>query len=304
MPYYVTKTNGDALVTVEDGTVDITSTDLSLVGKNYPTYGLALNQNFVKLLENFASADQPISPILGQLWYDSSNKMLYIYRQGAASNFWSKIANLQESASTPSDPFLGDLWFDTSSDQLKIYNGTSWITVGPQTTSTGLLRVAGGNNFTLQIGSTEVLAIDPSGRVNKPLQPIVHAYGRSGSSNFSTSGTSTFSIWIPNTVNVNVGEYYSAGVFTCPVDGLYRVQAHLTTLGKALGGTHIASWRKNDVDVGVKAKNVHDNSIQQCLSLGGIIEASKNDTITLVAATDASSYISYDNNSFSIELVA
>ena len=79
MPYSINKSNGDLLVTVEDGTADLNATSLALVGRNYAGYGEYLNENFVKLLENFSRSTQPSSPITGQLWYDSANRILKVY---------------------------------------------------------------------------------------------------------------------------------------------------------------------------------------------------------------------------------
>ena len=49
---------------------------LTLVGRNYPGYGQSLAENFVHLLENFASPVPPVNPIEGQLWYDSATSKL------------------------------------------------------------------------------------------------------------------------------------------------------------------------------------------------------------------------------------
>ena len=54
MAYVINLTNGGSLVTVEDGTID-QSTSLKLVGKNYAGYGEIQNENFIHLLENFSS---------------------------------------------------------------------------------------------------------------------------------------------------------------------------------------------------------------------------------------------------------
>jgi hypothetical protein len=300
MPYYLTKTNGDTLVTLQDGTLDVTTTDLALVGKNYPTYGLYLNENFVKLLENFSGIDQPAAPLKGQLWYDSSNKVLNIYREGASSDAWHNLAVINESATAPTDNRIGDLWYDTSVNQLKIFDGTQFQIIGPQTTSTGLLRIAGTNSFQVQIGGTAVFSIDPSGRTTKPLQPMVQAIGVYGNSNFTTASTSTFNLWRPLTVITDNNNNFSAGVFTVPVTGKYRVSAHLTTLGP---GTHMARWRKNNADYGINAMTTHASGLVQNMALGGIISATAGDSITLVASTDVNAYISYQNNSYNIEFI-
>ena len=70
MAYTVNKTSGALLATVSDGTID-NSTDLTFIGKNYSGYGELLNENFVKLLENFANTSAPSSPIAGQIWWDT-----------------------------------------------------------------------------------------------------------------------------------------------------------------------------------------------------------------------------------------
>ena len=54
MAYTINKTDGTVLATIADGTLD-TSTSLQLIGKNYAGYGEILNENTVKLLENFAN---------------------------------------------------------------------------------------------------------------------------------------------------------------------------------------------------------------------------------------------------------
>lgn len=126
MAYTINKTSGAILTTVADGTLDNT-TNITLIGKNYPGYGEILNENFVRLLENFASTAQPTSPIAGQLWWDSTNSLLKVYN---GSSF-KVISSTTSSASAPSSTITGDLWWDTANGQLKAYNGTSWTTIGP-----------------------------------------------------------------------------------------------------------------------------------------------------------------------------
>jgi len=78
MSYTIKHYNGTLLTTVADGTVD-TSTDLTLIGKNYAGYGQSQNDNFVWLLENFANTTQPPNPLAGQVWFDSANLKLKFY---------------------------------------------------------------------------------------------------------------------------------------------------------------------------------------------------------------------------------
>ena len=130
MAYTVNKTNGSVLATVSDGTID-TTTDLVLVGKNYAGYGEFLNENYVKLLENFSNTTAPAAPVAGQMWWDSSGNLLKVYTGSAFKTVSSSTA----SGSAPSSSVTGDLWWDTTNGQLKVYNGSAWTTIGPAFTS-------------------------------------------------------------------------------------------------------------------------------------------------------------------------
>ena len=72
MAYKLNKTDGTLLVDLIDGTLDTASTSISLIGRNYTGFGEALNENFVKILENFANTSSAIL-IEGQLWWDKSD---------------------------------------------------------------------------------------------------------------------------------------------------------------------------------------------------------------------------------------
>lgn len=130
MAYTVNRQSGAVLTTIADGTID-TSTDLTLIGKNYSGYGELLNENFVKLLENFANSTQPDSPISGQLWWDTTESILKVY---TGSGF-KVIGGSTSSAAQPGSAASGDLWFDNANDQLYVYNGSDWVLVGPSFTS-------------------------------------------------------------------------------------------------------------------------------------------------------------------------
>lgn len=134
MAVTINKTDGIVLTTIQDGNIDTASTNLALIGRLYRNYGELVNENFVKLLENFANSSAPTSPIVGQLWYNTSTGSINIYR----TTGFTGLANLTTSAAQPNSPRQSDLWFDTVDGQLKIYNGTSWIVVSPLYSSSQL----------------------------------------------------------------------------------------------------------------------------------------------------------------------
>lgn len=132
MPYTINKTNGKVVATVADGTVDNT-TDLKIIGKNYAGYGEIQNENFLFLLENFASSSAPPRPIAGQIWFDSGNKKLKFYDNDKESGGkWRTTGGAEIGSIEPSGLTTGDFWWDTLNNQLYAYNGSTYVLVGPQ----------------------------------------------------------------------------------------------------------------------------------------------------------------------------
>jgi hypothetical protein len=132
MSYTITTTSGTTIATVADGTVNNSNTSLTLIGKNYAGYGVFLNENFVKLLENFSYGTPPATPLTGQIWYDTSVGVLKVY---TGSN-WKAISSSASGATSPVNPVIGDLWWDSTNSQLKVWSGTTWVIIGPSYTST------------------------------------------------------------------------------------------------------------------------------------------------------------------------
>jgi hypothetical protein len=127
MAYIINLTNGTQLTTVEDGTID-QSTTLKLVGKNYAGYGEIQNENFVHLLENFSSANSPANPLSGQIWFDSSGKKLKFYD----GTKFRTTGGAEISETQPVGLTTGDFWWDTANNQLYAQGGDgAFVLIGP-----------------------------------------------------------------------------------------------------------------------------------------------------------------------------
>ena len=129
MAYKINNTFGTLLVTLADGTIDVATTDLTLIGKGYAGFGESLNENLVKLLENFNNTSAPSNKIQGQLWYDKTNNQLNVY---TGSKF-KPVGSTENSATAPTNAVLGDMWLDTTNTQLYVYTGLAWTLIGPTT---------------------------------------------------------------------------------------------------------------------------------------------------------------------------
>jgi hypothetical protein len=200
MSYNINLTNGTTLVPggLSDGSIDISHSSLTLIGRNYAGYGQFLNENFVSLLENFANGTGPSNPLKGQLWWDTTNNILRVW----SGTTWkiSTGATASNHNNPPGDlsSLGGDLWFDTTNGQLNVYSGTSWIVVGPtQTPATG------------NTGTLPALVTDTSGSTHIVIQ-------------FTISGT--------------IYAILSKDTFSSALTGFATIKAGLnfTTLGTSL----------------------------------------------------------------------
>lgn len=130
MSYKLNLTDGSLLLELIDGKIDDTSTDLTFIGKNYQGFGEVLNENFIKILENFNNTVPPTAPIQGQIWYDRVEGRLKVYNGVTFNN----IDSVAFSSSQPVEKLEGDIWINSNTDQMYFYNGSEYVLVGPNFT--------------------------------------------------------------------------------------------------------------------------------------------------------------------------
>lgn len=156
-------------VTVIEGTTNTVDTSLKLCGHNYPNYGELLWTNIVHLLENFAGMAEPGgTSTIGQLWYDSSEGKLKIYKGAGAGEGYQYITgddstlfnadNFDTLLKTFNPPQHATPYFDNR--YIKLSGGTD----------IGTLEFAVGSNIVLKGDSTvkvDALAAAGEDVVNK-----------------------------------------------------------------------------------------------------------------------------------------
>ena len=135
-------------ITVADGTVN-TDTSLQLPGRNFSGYGTFQNQNFVNLMQNFASSSSPTNAIRGQLWFDTTtNRLKYNTSPTKGIPTWVEIAGSGSSTNV----VFGDITADSII--------TDTITSGSISTPgtiTGQWSLTSGSTLQIQKASTSVL---------------------------------------------------------------------------------------------------------------------------------------------------
>ena len=136
MSYPINTTNSTKLFDLLDGTTN-SELGVTLIGRNYTNYGEFQNENFVRLLENFASPQDPshngaYNPLVGTLWYDTTNKRIRVYD----GTNWVPVSERTVSATAPTSNKLGDEWYSTNDKQLFSWDGTSWVVIGPPYSAT------------------------------------------------------------------------------------------------------------------------------------------------------------------------
>lgn len=128
MSYTLQLTNGKILLTLADQQIDDVTTSLTLIGKNVNAYGTSLNDNFIRLMENFSNDTAPTNPLVGQIWFDQTAQQIKVY---TADLQFKPVGGPILSSTTPVGLVAGDLWIDTTKSQLNYYDGTNLVTVGP-----------------------------------------------------------------------------------------------------------------------------------------------------------------------------
>lgn len=91
MSYRITKNNNSPFF-VPEGGKDNTTTELTLLGKDYFGYGEHIAQNFVDLLENFAS-QEPTNKTEGMLWFNTANDTLNVWKTTSVDTQGRELGN-------------------------------------------------------------------------------------------------------------------------------------------------------------------------------------------------------------------
>lgn len=127
--YFTDSTLHPEPLEVQDNTSNV-DTSVTIPGRNVTGYGKIIAENFLHLLENFASDTAPNSSqaVIGQLWYDTLNNRVQVF-DGVD---WKPTSGITTAVNEPSGATTGDLWVNDSTQQLYLRANNTWVLVGPQ----------------------------------------------------------------------------------------------------------------------------------------------------------------------------
>jgi len=237
MSYILNKTSGTILTTVQDSTIDDTTTSLTFIGRNFAGYGRPLEENLVGLLENFNNKTAPTSPIQGQTWFNYGTQQLNVCYDG--SNF-KGIASLNIVGSRPATgQVTGNMVWSTASHQLSIYdeyNG-GWTTIGPFNQGLGSNWI-----FTKELTDQSVRQSTILGQVDGLNVLVISDI------NYTPAPYSTSDIG-PGVGQVNTFTVVKAGITLPNADPITGVSAVSTTSGYMLWGTAAHSLSSSGLSV-------------------------------------------------------
>jgi hypothetical protein len=301
MSYTINLTNGAVLTTIADGTLNTTACSMALPGKNYAGYGIYLDDNFVHLLENSSNGTAPGTPLVGQLWWDSANKVMNVWN----GSVWKTISSATSSSTQPTSNVQGDLWYDTANQQLNVYSGSAWILVGPAFTSaqgtTGAIPATVKDNtntshtiLQLYVGGTlvGVMSQDTTAFTPSPTIPGFSTINPGLQLSTLNGGVYTFQGSITNAATL--------GPNSLPATSFMRSDAAATTTGKitTTNNQGLSVGANGDLTVVVSGSdiNISNNDTNGNINFGANIGGTPTTVMTINGSTGVISGMQIDAN--------
>ena len=287
MSYIINKTDGSVLSTAVisngtllDGTID-TGIGVALIGRNYPNYGQVQNDNFVRLVENFADSAPPsqslsaLSILIGTIWYDTTIKKIRVYD----GTNWNPASSTIVANATPTSAnytiSAGDQWWDTVNNQLNSWTGNHWKLVGPDTAGMATLEAEIESNVASLNASIAQLRSNTGTYINANVSALNSTISqlRADTGTYIDAGVSAINGKIAQ-LRADTGTYINANVSalnTIIQSNVGALNATIATLAPKNSPTFTGSPVAPTPDVGDNSTKVATTEfVTQAVEAGGI----------------------------------
>lgn len=217
MSYNVKLTDGSKTpITVEDGILN-NATSMKLPGNNYASgYATPIGENFIHLLENFASTVAPSQPLEGQLWFNNVEKTLQYYDGVDNAGYWKEVGSITAADIAPTGGVQeGHLWLNTDATsegagRLSMWYNNQWVPLLSQLGDTFYINRVRTGTDDIDYSTLEMV-------VNGEIVAIMSSYSTTWTPNSTTSpefienGTTLLNTQFPTInpgINLNNGSSY------------------------------------------------------------------------------------------------
>ena len=236
MAYNLTRTDGTFLVSVPDNQINNTATSLSLIGRNAVNFGLALDENFIGLLQNWSNSYAPNAPLPGQLWYDSGNQFLKIYN----GTSWKTVVPPFDGASGTATVKIGPLLVDAAITLAQ--NKIIFVCVYDRLQASDLPEFVVINDYRYTFAFLFPTGLYPG--INLPQDPghMLGVYGMMPR-NIQVTGTMHGNVMLDNSSNVNLSISFNnvyVGNTNVTVAGNWS-KVFVSDGGQVIGGGNIVN---------------------------------------------------------------
>jgi len=123
----VVDVQNNTITYIQPTIIDTTDFSLNLFGHKTTDIAYALNENFIRLTQNFYGDIQPIKPLNGQLWFNATDNMLYRWLkdnwvQIEKDNTYDSFMYIMYDVDSVTEFVLDEFVFNFTINNIKLYN--------------------------------------------------------------------------------------------------------------------------------------------------------------------------------------
>lgn len=162
--------NGIKITDINPDYINSSNFSLNLFGENLTELSNALNENFIRLAQNFYSTTQPINPVIGQRWLNKNDNITYMWIgknwiQQSFDSSYDSFMFVKHNIGQTREFVLDEFVFNFTIKNIKLYNqdmNDVKFIIDPFDSRKIILKESG-------ISTVYILVFHPRDRISNPL---------------------------------------------------------------------------------------------------------------------------------------